>query len=299
MRELHYVTVDVFTERVFGGNPLAVVLDGTDLSPAQMQAIATEFNYSETTFVLPPRAAAHSAWVRIFTPRIEVPFAGHPNVGTAVVLAREWLAAGREPGERFLFEEAAGIVPVSLWRTGSTITGAEFTAPEALRIGARVDVAQAAACLTLPASAIRTATHAPCVVSVGLPFLLIELEDRAALARASGSSHEHARVLPGIHAEGVYCYVRPEPQRLEARMFAPLDAVIEDPATGSATAAALACLASLDERGPSLRRWHVEQGRDMGRPSLLEGRTERTPAGVTVHVGGCAAPVMRGVLRLP
>src|ERR1700746_4204197 len=105
-----YITVDVFTDRTFGGNPLAVVLDAQGLTTAQMQAIATEFNYSETTFVLPPREAGHDAHVRIFTPVRELPFAGHPNVGTAFVLAR--LAA--KPPARFTFEEGAGVVPIAV-----------------------------------------------------------------------------------------------------------------------------------------------------------------------------------------
>src|SRR5580704_10073249 len=105
-----YITVDVFTDRAFGGNPLAVVLDAGGLSTAQMQAIASEFNYSETTFVLPPRDGAHDAQVRIFTVRSEIPFAGHPNVGTAFVLATQ----AKSPPEQFLFEEGAGLVPVAV-----------------------------------------------------------------------------------------------------------------------------------------------------------------------------------------
>src|SRR5207302_6913507 len=105
-----YITVDVFTDRAFGGNPLAVVLDAGGLSTAQMQAIATEFNYSETTFVLPPRDSKNDAWVRIFTVNRELPFAGHPNVGTAFVLARQ----AAKPPEQVLFEEGAGLVPVAI-----------------------------------------------------------------------------------------------------------------------------------------------------------------------------------------
>src|SRR5580693_4993355 len=137
-----YVTVDVFTDRLFGGNPLAVVLDAQGLKKPQMQAIATEFNYAETTFVLPPWAPEHSAHVRIFTPRTEVPFAGHPNVGTAVVFAREWEreceGQGGPPLERLVFEEAAGLIPVRLIRQSNTVAGAEFTAPERLTIGSKV-----------------------------------------------------------------------------------------------------------------------------------------------------------------
>src|SRR5580693_4923577 len=133
-----YVTVDVFTDRLFGGNPLAVVLDAQGLKKPQMQAIATEFNYAETTFVLPPRAPEHSAHVRIFTPRTEVPFAGHPNVGTAVVLARELERRGEAPRDRLVFEEAAGLVPIRVIRKDNAIIGAEFTAPETLTRGSTV-----------------------------------------------------------------------------------------------------------------------------------------------------------------
>src|ERR1700740_383841 len=123
-----YVTVDVFTDRPFGGNPLAVVLDAEGLSTAQMQAVAREFNYSETTFVLPPRDAAHDAQVRIFTVRSEIPFAGHPNVGTAFVLA----ARTAKPPARLGCEEKAGLVPVEILTEGSRVVGAELTAPQPL-----------------------------------------------------------------------------------------------------------------------------------------------------------------------
>src|SRR6516165_5179853 len=104
---LNFITVDVFTDRQFGGNPLAVVVDADGLSTEQMQKIAAEFNLAETTFVLPPKSAGHTAHVRIFTPRAEMPFAGHPNVGTAFVLATEWKGTIKE---LFLFEEKAGLV---------------------------------------------------------------------------------------------------------------------------------------------------------------------------------------------
>src|SRR5580693_2246297 len=125
----HYITVDVFTDRAFGGNPLAVVLDAGGLSTAQMQAIAIEFNYSETTFVLPPRDAAHDAQVRIFTVTGELPFAGHPNVGTAFVLATQ----AAKPPVRLTFEEAVGLVAVEILNQGGSVVGAELTAPQPLK----------------------------------------------------------------------------------------------------------------------------------------------------------------------
>src|SRR5215468_7009999 len=140
-----YVTVDVFTDRAFGGNPLAVVLDSVGLSTQQMQAIATEFNYAETTFVLPPRDPAHDAEVRIFTVRSEIPFAGHPNVGTAFVLA----SRAKRPPARLLFEEKAGLVPVEIVSTNGKVVSAELTAPQPLTRLTQVSVEQAAACLSL------------------------------------------------------------------------------------------------------------------------------------------------------
>jgi trans-2,3-dihydro-3-hydroxyanthranilate isomerase len=187
-----YVTVDVFTDRAFGGNPLAVVLDAEGLSTAQMQAVASEFNYSETTFVLPPQDAAHDAQVRIFTVRLEIPFAGHPNVGTAFVLASQ---ASRPP-ERLLFEEKAGLVAVAILQDDKGIAGAELTAPETLRRLTSFSAAQAAACLSLSAADIRLDHHAPQIVSVGLPFLVVELNSREALRRARPDQAAFASILP-------------------------------------------------------------------------------------------------------
>jgi trans-2,3-dihydro-3-hydroxyanthranilate isomerase len=297
-----YRTVDVFSERMFGGNPLAVVLDAGGLSAAQMQSIAAEFNYAETTFVLPPVDPGHTAQVRIFTPRSEVPFAGHPNVGTAFVLAHERLAAGETVPERFEFEEGAGLVPVRLLRAGDRVTGAELQSPRPLTRGAPVALADAAACLTLPAASVRDQVHAPAVVSVGLPFLVAELSDRDALARARPDAAAHERLLPGLGVDAIYAYVRgPDADGgervLHARMFAPLDGIPEDPATGSATAATLALLTELDPAVDIELRWRVHQGDDMGRPSVMLGVTgKRAGQQLPVRLGGSCAPVMSGVI---
>src|SRR6266481_4953255 len=143
-----YITVDVFTDRAFGGNPLAVVLDAGGLSTAQMQAIAVEFNYSETTFVLPPRDAANDAQVRIFTVNRELPFAGHPNVGTAFVLATQ----AAKPPARLKFEEGAGLVPVEILMEGGRVVGAELTAPQGLKKFTQLTAEHAAACASLSAA---------------------------------------------------------------------------------------------------------------------------------------------------
>ena len=300
-----YCTVDVFSDRLFGGNPLAVVLDAAQLSTAQMQAIAAEFNYAETTFVLPPRDPAHSAWVRIFTPRSEVPFAGHPNVGTAFVLARNLAASGAALPEQFLFEEGAGVVPVRVLHDAGVVVGAELQAPQALTRSAPVPLEAAAACLSLPAAALSSAVHAPLVVSVGLPFLVAEVATRAALAGARPDAVAHERILPALGVDAIYAYVRDRDDGadgatvLHARMFAPLDGIAEDPATGSATAAVLALLTELDPAADAERRWRVHQGDDMGRPSVLLGTTTRRQGRQQpVRLAGRCVPVMNGVIGL-
>src|SRR5215469_8011252 len=131
-----FETVDVFTDRAFGGNPLAVLTDARGLETGQMQSIAAEFNLAETTFVLPPKDPAHTAEVRIFTPKAEIPFAGHPNVGTAFVLARAGESYGRKiGGDRLVFEEKAGLVPLALDRQSSEVVGARLAAPQRLMLG--------------------------------------------------------------------------------------------------------------------------------------------------------------------
>ena len=297
-----FVTVDVFTEQMFGGNPLGVVLDAEGLTSAQMQSIAAEFNYSETTFVLPPRQASNTARVRIFTPRVEVPFAGHPNVGTAFALARLRESDDGSVLENVRFEEAAGLVPIRILRANGTVVGAEFRAPETLSIRSEVTVAAAAACLTLQAQDLSTAVHAPVVVSVGLPMLVVEVGSRAALQRARPSLAAHAAHLPCDGADCIFAYAQ---QRdgdapagitvLQARMFAPLDGVVEDPATGSAVAATIALLAQLAPEQTRRRTWRVHQGVAMGRPSLILGCTDKHSGQLrSVEVSGHCVAVMQG-----
>jgi trans-2,3-dihydro-3-hydroxyanthranilate isomerase len=295
-----YVTVDVFTARIFGGNPLAVVLDAQGLSPTQMQSVATEFNYAETTFVLPPRDPSRTAHVRIFTPRTEIPFAGHPNVGTAVVLAHEIERQGALPPDQLVFEEGAGLVSIRLMREGRAVVGAEFTAPQSLSVGATVSADEAAACLSLAPEEIDERVHRPQVLSVGLPFLVARVVSRDVLRRCKPNLAAHERILPPIGTDSIFAYARGNGAReLSARMFAPIDAIPEDPATGSAAAATIALLAARGTEHDAVAAWRIEQGADMGRPSLLLGRTERRDGVVgAVHIGGHAVPVMRGALDL-
>ena len=195
-----YVTVDVFTDRAFGGNPLAVVLDAEGLSTAQMLSVAREFNYSETTFVLRQREPRHDAEVRIFTVNSEIPFAGHPNVGTAYVLASRATAVA----SRLTFEEKAGLVPVEIQITQGKVTGAELTAPQPLKRSSQVPVEQAAACLSLSADDVRAERHPPHVISVGLSFIAVELASRDALRRAKPDAAAFERTFPCDGSDAVY-----------------------------------------------------------------------------------------------
>jgi trans-2,3-dihydro-3-hydroxyanthranilate isomerase len=296
-----YITVDVFTDRAFGGNPLAVVLDAGGLSTAQMQAIASEFNYSETTFVLPPRDGTHDAQVRIFTVNSEIPFAGHPNVGTAFVLA----TLASRPPPRFLFEEVAGLVPVDILNKDGKPVGAELTAPQALKKLTSFSPTDAAACVSLSAAEIRTDRHVPQIVSVGMAFLVAELASRDALRRAKPEPLAFPRVVSTDGAVGVYIYTRDVPPAekpcdLQARMFFPgSGGLSEDPATGSATVAAAALLADLSGEREGELKLRVGQGVDMGRPSLLLTRVRKANGAVaSAHVGGACVQMMEGTFRL-
>jgi trans-2,3-dihydro-3-hydroxyanthranilate isomerase len=295
-----YITVDVFTDRAFGGNPLAVVLDAQGLSTAQMQAIAREFNYAETTFVLPPKDAAHDAQVRIFTLTREIPFAGHPNVGTAFVLATQ---AGNSPA-RFLFEEGAGLVRVEIIRQQGRVTGAEFTAPQPLSRMSSLTPENAAACASLLSADVTTDRHPPQVVSVGLPFLMVELASREALRRAKPDAVGFAKSLPCDGAIGIYLYTRDVPASegcdVQARMFFPdTSGLREDPATGSATSAAVGLFGDLSGQRDGELNFRIGQGFDMGRPSLLLTRVRKENGLVTsTHVGGGCVSMMEGIFRL-
>lgn len=296
-----YITVDVFTDRPFGGNPLAVVLDAGGLSTAQMQAIASEFNYSETTFVLPPQDKAHDAQVRIFTVRSELPFAGHPNVGTAFVLATQ---ADKTP-ERLLFEEKAGLVPLEILTEGGKVIGAELTAPQPLQRLDQVNAEDAAACVSLSPADIKTDRHPPQVVSVGLSFLVVELASREALRKARPDVPAFDCVVRRDGRDSIYLYTRDVPAQerpcdLQARMLHPVASGLgEDPATGSATAAAAALLADLDPTANGELSLRIGQGVDMGRPSLLLTQVRKDKgAVVSTHIGGRCVHMMEGTFRL-
>jgi trans-2,3-dihydro-3-hydroxyanthranilate isomerase len=249
---------------------------------------------------LPPQDPAHDAQVRIFTVRSEIPFAGHPNVGTAFVLATQ----AAKPPARLLFEEKAGLVPVEILIEGGKVVGAELTAPQGLKKFSQLTAEQAAACASLAAADIRTDRHPPQIVSVGLPFLVAELASRDALRRARPDADAFARTLPCDGSDAVYLYTRDVPTTeacdLQARMFHPgSSGLSEDPATGSATAAAAALLADVSGGRDDELKLRIGQGVDMNRPSLLLTRVRKANGVVmSTHVGGACVQMMEGTFRL-
>jgi trans-2,3-dihydro-3-hydroxyanthranilate isomerase len=299
---VNFVTVDVFTTTQFAGNPLGVVLNAEGLSSEQMQRIAAEFNLSETTFVLPPKDPAHTAEVRIFTPRFEMPFAGHPNVGTAFALAREGKSYGRPvSGDRVIFEEKAGLVPITLLKDGATVSGARLASPQLLSVTDEVPAELVARACSLSPDDILTDNHRPCIASCGAPFIIAELRSRDALTRASGRAEIFAQEVAKypVTSTLIYTQVDEADIHVRARMFAPHRGVPEDPATGSANVALIGLLAKLrPERDLHLAR-RIAQGVEMGRPSLLEAEAEKKDGSVTAtYIGGRCVPVMSGTIDL-
>ncbi len=294
-----YSTCDVFTDRRFGGNPLAVLLQAEGLSDPQMQQIAREFNFSESTFVLPAQAG-HTRRVRIFTPTKEVPFAGHPNVGTAFALAAAGELGPIDTSITVTFEEKAGEVPVSIHKRERGLIWCELSAPERLSLGRTVSARALASAVSLDADDIVTATHLPRVASVGLPFVIAEVKDRLTLGRARPKMD----ALEALGAEGVpldiHLYTRSADEfDIRARMFAPFDGVPEDPATGSANCALAGLLGHHDEAANGSFRWRIAQGVEMGRPSILEARAEkRDGIVVATHIGGASVLVSEGTIEV-
>jgi len=294
MRKYRYLTCDVFTTSRFGGNQLAVLPDAEGLTTESMQRIAREFNYSETTFVT---AASENdeRHVRIFTPGTEVPFAGHPNVGTAFVLATDGMFGDPGDGATVRFHEAAGTVPISIGRDEQGLLRCELEAPQSLTLGEHADIAQTAAALSIGVDDILTGTHPPIVAGVGLPFLVVELASLDALQRAK----PNINVMEALHDAGItpdiHLYVRPGDEfDIRARMFAPLDGVLEDPATGSANCALAALLTDCDSAFASGGTWRIAQGVEMGRPSVLDARTMRQDGKIRTWIGGNSVSVAEG-----
>lgn len=296
-----YYLCDVFTDTRFGGNQLAVLPQAAGLSSERMQQVAREFNFSETTFVLPPEEAGHTNKVRIFTPGAEVPFAGHPNIGTAFVLATTGRLGALDTTLSVTFEERAGLVPITIHRRPDQSVWCELAAPERLSLGKTVDIQTMAAVLSLVADDIATETHFPQVASVGLPFLFVEVRDRAVLERVRVNSEKLETLATDSTPSLIHVYTRSEDTDcdIRARVFAPLMGVPEDPATGSANCALAGLLSHYAERSQGAFDWRIVQGVELGRPSLLEARAEKRAGVVTdTWVGGACVLVGEGWIEV-
>jgi trans-2,3-dihydro-3-hydroxyanthranilate isomerase len=296
MRRYPFATLDVFTDRRFGGNQLAVFPDARGMGDAEMQALAAEFNLSETTFVLPPADPGNSARVRIFNRVAEMPFAGHPSVGTAWVLAQSGLGADG----RLRLEQIAGLVEVALWRDAAgAVTGAEIGAPRPLWVGATLPAEAIAACAGIALAGIVTARHVPTLAADGgNPRVLVEVtaEALAAARPELGAFRRTVEAHPELGGKlSLYLYRR-EGEGLRARMFSPLTGTWEDPATGSAATPLAGFLLHLS--GAESAALDIAQGIEMGRPSLLRTTARRTSEGIRATVGGGCVPVLRGEAML-
>jgi trans-2,3-dihydro-3-hydroxyanthranilate isomerase len=299
-----YYTADVFTDRPFGGNQLAVFPDARGIDSVRMQEIAREFNFSETTFVLPPDNPRHTRRVRIFTPGTELPFAGHPTVGTAHVLT----AIGDIPlaGETtsIVFEEGVGPVPVTVRSNGRRPVFAQLSVAKLPEIGPPPPpAARLAAMLSLDVSDLAGPDMPPEAVSCGLPYLLIPVASRDAVARSRLRADQWEETLRAYWTDDIFVFaLDPEldGSDVHARMFAPGAGVPEDPATGSACVALGGYLALRHPRHDGTLRWVVEQGFEMGRPSIMEVEVDKRGGAVTgVRVGGSTVLVCEGQMEVP
>jgi len=297
-----FVTADVFTDQVFGGNPLAVFPQAEGLNGAQMQQIARELNLPETAFVLPPEAAEATHKVRIFTPQVEMPFAGHPTVGTAFVLAATGTVSLTGDETTVTFEEGVGLVPVTIRaRDGQPV----FTQLAAAKMPERghnpPPLADLATMLSLDETDLVGADMPPQAWSAGVPFLFVPLRSRDALARARVRLDVWERLLKDAWTSQIYAFTYDtDSAALRARMFAPAFGIPEDPATGSAATAITGYLAQQNNTQTGMVGWVIEQGIEMGRPSVINVEADLEDGEiVAVRVGGASVLVSEGEMTVP
>lgn len=296
---LEFHTLDVFTDRAFTGNPLAVVLGADGLTTAQMQTVAREFNLSETIFVMAPQDPAHSARVRIFFPTAEIPFAGHPTVGCAIHLA----VAAAAPGDftqRLVLEEEAGLVPVTVTRRGDAVE-AEFAAPVLPHAAAgAVLMERLAPALGLTAEEIGFGAHRPAVWQGGPAFLYVPVASLEALGRARPIQPHWDAVMAAAGVDSAYLYTPGDGCDVRARMFSPTAGIPEDPATGSASAILAAQLQAAGALTGAEDRFHLRQGVEMGRPSDIHLTVRRVGTALSqILIRGAAVPVSQGRIAVP
>jgi trans-2,3-dihydro-3-hydroxyanthranilate isomerase len=303
--QLPYHVLDVFTDTRFGGNPLAVVLDADGLDPQRMQTVAREFNLSETVFVLTPQNPAHTARVRIFTPASELPFAGHPTVGTAALLAEIRAEIGASPpGDALVvLEEAIGIVRAGVRLRLGAPPYAEFAAPRLpAEAGTLAPAERLAAALGLIPAEIGFENHRPTRYTAGNPFAFVPVASLAAIAKARVAQPHWEAALGGQGLIGAFLYCRQTvhtTSSFHARMFAPDFGVAEDPATGSAAAAFAGVVQHFDRLPDGQHKRLIEQGYEMGRPSLIALTMEMAHGKLAaVRIGGHAVRVAEGRIEV-
>jgi trans-2,3-dihydro-3-hydroxyanthranilate isomerase len=298
-----YCTADVFTDAPFSGNQLAVFPDARGIPEHRLLDVTREFNYSETTFVYPANDPAHTRRVRIFTPGAEVPFAGHPTVGTAHVLATIGEVPLTGSLTRIVFEEGVGPVPVVIRSSNGVPVSAQLSVarlPERGPVAASRDAI--AATLGLDLSDLAGDDWSPEALSCGLPYLFVPVRDLAAVAKARVRMDAWDATLKGAWASELFVFARGGERAgtaFRARMFAPGLNVPEDPATGSANAALAGYLAAREPRRDGLLAWRVEQGFEMGRPSIIDVEADVASGQVTaVRVGGSSVLVAEGTMAI-
>lgn len=302
-----YHTLDVFTDRVFGGNPLAVFPHADGIPGGVMASIARELNLSETVFVLRPASADGTRRLRIFTPGAELPFAGHPTLGTAHLLAalgEPGLEAADDALAQVLFEEGIGPVRVTIRREAGMPVFTQLTAAQAPEMGPRPPSRERLArLLGLEVGDVLAGDWSPAAVSCGVPFLFVPLASRSAVARARMDHGVWANELKSYWAPQVFVFAREAEMPgsdIRARMFAPGLGVPEDPATGSAVAALGGYLAGRPGQRDGLLQRTIEQGFEMGRPSLLYLEADVTNGRAdAVRVGGRSVLVGQGEIDIP
>nr|WP_319485804.1 PhzF family phenazine biosynthesis protein [uncultured Cohaesibacter sp.] len=304
--EHRYFTLDVFTKELFAGNQLAVVLDCDNLSDEQMQKIAREFNFSETVFVCSPENKAHSASLRIFTPAYELPFAGHPTVGTAVLLGLlRFPHLETEQNCVMLMEEKVGRIRAKVKLYSGRLGKAVFEVPQiskplsSIKLGSKDEIAAA---LGLHIKDIGFENHVPTAYSAGVPFAMVPIRNLDAMKRARPVMPSWSTAFGAHDHNDAFLYTREttcHASSFHARMFAPGMGIVEDPATGSAAAAFAGVICQFDKPGQGTHRYSMEQGFEMGRPSIIELELDVAEGRLSsVRVGGRSVLVSEGKLYI-
>ena len=272
--DLKFYTLDVFSDKVFGGNPLAIFPEADLLSDYIMQSIASEINYSETVFIQKPISEKNSAKVKIFTPKNELPFAGHPNVGAGYFLIQHpQFIQGYYSKEKMIFEELAGLVYVSPQYDGQNVIGAEIEAPSMFNTSISIPSSVISRCIEIDEKFLVDDDAPPVVAGVGLDFVIAEVESYEILkkARCNISAFEEADkdYSYGDDFFSLMIFTNNVGKNIVARVFAPLSGIVEDAATGSACGALGALLASRNNMLTGKIDFEIHQGESIGRPSYI------------------------------